>query len=382
MLGRMLEGLPHHSYVLLTNSTRTYKNTAKTGHWLSCDYYFIDKSHPISQSELTNINRKTHQKRALLSALLVNLTSIQSLFTVPKLAQRIHADRSLHAILATSDNGPFLIGGYFAAKKLKLPLYIYLFDLYAGNALPFHVRWLAFLAEPMMFKYANKIIVTNRHTQEYLHNKYGFSDDKFVICPNPAQQRTFAPIKPRAKKTIVFTGNIYWAQQSNLRDLVQAVRTLPDLELHLYAPLTPEQFASMGLRGPNVITGSLSAEQAWQAQRQATILFLPMTFTKQSRDIVMTASPGKLSDYLAVGRPILVYAPPYSQIARYAREEGFAYVIDKQDPTALAGAITELLENAVLAKSLITKGQRLLAEQYNLDIIRQRFLDTIGQAEV
>ncbi len=382
MLGRLLEGLPKDSYTVMANTYEIFKNAPQTGTWLPCDYYFVDKKTPISGLGLSKFRSTSVKRKDAPNAMFLTLTSIKSIFSIPNLARTIHQKQPLYAILTTSDNGPFLIGGFLTARRLKLPLYIYLFDLYAGNAFPFHIQWLAYFVEPIMFKQATKIFVTNRHTKQYLQNKYRFIEDKFVVCPNPAQQRKPAPIKPSPKKTIVYTGNIYWAQQSNLRDLVQAVHSLPDVELHLYAPLTPDQFVSMGLHGPNVVTGSLSAEQAWQAQCEATILFLPMTFTKQSRDIVMTASPGKLSDYLAVGRPILVYAPPYSQIARYAREEGFAYVVDKQDPRALAHAITEMLEKPVLTKSLITHSKRLLAKEYDLGTIRQRFLETIGQAGV
>jgi hypothetical protein len=41
----------------------------------------------------------------------------------------------------------------------------------------------------------------------------------------------------------------------------------------------------------------------------ADILFLPYSFSQIARKAIETAFPSKIADYLAAGRPILVFGP-------------------------------------------------------------------------
>ena len=45
-----------------------------------------------------------------------------------------------------------------------------------------------------------------------------------------------------------------------------------------------------------------------------------------------TAFPSKIADYLAAGKPILVFGPRYSSLVRYASEQGFAEIVDEFSP--------------------------------------------------
>ncbi len=380
MLGRLLENFPQHSYTLLTNRLSLFLKTMKIGQWLPCVYYFLGDSRAFTASKLTQ-TKKLEQFTLSLSAaerlLPKAVIGLLDAFRIQAQAKHILAQEPHSAILTTSDMGTFLIGGYLAARQARLPLYIYLFDLYAGNAYPLPVQLIARLIEPAMFQYATKIFVTSHHTQEYLQRKYPLADTKFIISPHPAPILKCPTRKASPTKKIVYTGAIYWAQLPNLQDLVTATRNISGLHVSIHGPLKDEDFKTFGLTGENIRTGALSHEQAVSAQCEADILFLPMAFDGPSRDILETASPGKIAEYLMIGKPILVYAPPYSHIARYAKEEGFALVVDEPDPEKLRQAIETLLTDRHLCQRLQKQAQRVLQANHQIKPIQAQFQKTL-----
>ena len=78
-----------------------------------------------------------------------------------------------------------------------------------------------------------------------------------------------------------------------------------------------------------------------------------------------TASPSKLPEYLAAGRPILVYAPSHSYYAKYAGEHKFALVVDHPDLDMLHQAILKLKYDESLCKRLIANARRVAREHHD-----------------
>ena len=88
-------------------------------------------------------------------------------------------------------------------------------------------------------------------------------------------------------------------------------------------------------------------------QKEADILYLPMAFEQLPPEIIRTASPGKMSEYLAVGKPILVHAPGYSYVSNYAKREGWGYVVNEPGSLGLRKAILQLITEEELRVKLV-----------------------------
>lgn len=377
ILGRLLKKLPQGSYSLITNTTGAFFDARKINTWLPCNYYFIDQGKPYPGNKLNQLSASFKSEKNVYFKEVRSFSYIQKIKT---LAQKIHNKNKQDAILVVSDNGIFLIGAYLAAQATKLPLFIYLFDLYADNALPWHIKLVAKFFEPILFRRAERIFVTNRHTKEYLLKKYHFRQEKFVVCPNigePVHKVSSLKRKKLSKKSIVFTGNVYWAQINNLKNLIAASKNIPNFEVKIFSPKTQDELKQMGLVAAWVVSGTLNHQDSILSQEQADLLFLPMDFGKSSQAIVKTASPGKLVEYLDSGRPIFVHAPAYSQISRYAREEGFGLVVDRQDPKALRKAILRLLGDSALRKKLVKNAKSLLKNEFDQKKIQKRFIQAL-----
>ena len=114
-----------------------------------------------------------------------------------------------------------------------------------------------------------------------------------------------------------------------------------------------------------------SRSEARSAQRGADILFLPIAFDAKPH-VIATASPSKMPEYLATGRPILVHAPRGSYLASYAREHGFAEVVDEPDEAALAAAVRRLATDDERGAELAEAAAHTL-ERHRADAVAHTF---------
>jgi glycosyltransferase involved in cell wall biosynthesis len=106
---------------------------------------------------------------------------------------------------------------------------------------------------------------------------------------------------------------------------------------------------------------------------QADVLFLGLGFETAHPDVIRTAAPAKLPEYMASGRPILVHAPRGSHVAEYGREAGFAEVVDVPDEQALRVALLRLLEDAELAGARAARALELVRDRHEASRVRQEF---------
>jgi hypothetical protein len=114
------------------------------------------------------------------------------------------------------------------------------------------------------------------------------------------------------------------------------------------------------------------------------ILFLPFSFLESSRHAVETAFPSKTADYVASGKPILVFGPKYSSLVRYAREVGFAEVVDEFNPAALAHGIQRIAlspahQNNLAARSLevFSRNHDIERQQIQLQVLLERWSEKV-----
>lgn len=116
-------------------------------------------------------------------------------------------------------------------------------------------------------------------------------------------------------------------------------------------------------------------------RREADALLLPMSFDPAVRDNMTLAFPSKLADYSAVGLPILILAPDYSSVARWAVENpDAALLVTSSSDGAIHSAVERLQKDPALRVSLargaITAGQKY----FNAARARDTFLTSVMKA--
>jgi glycosyltransferase involved in cell wall biosynthesis len=282
------------------------------------------------------------------------------------LALAVSAARTLRrpeirGLLVVYPKQHFLLAALLAALTTRKPLAVYFMDVYV-EGLP-RGRTIARLIERWVARRASVVFAMSEPHAEHLARK--FPRARVVELPHPCEEDHVLPERRLpGTPSIVFTGAVYEAQADAIRRLVAALDLLPDLDpqLHLFSQTAADDLQREGIRpGKRVHIQQATRSESRAAQRAADVLFLPLAFEAR-RDVVVTASPSKLPEYLAAGRPILVHAPPTAYVVAYARERGFAEVVDVPDADALARAVERLAADEDLRRRLISAGAQTLEE--------------------
>jgi len=178
--------------------------------------------------------------------------------------------------------------------------------------------------------------------------------------------------------SIVFTGSIYWAQRQTLEWLVCVLDQMSGVNLEIYSG------SSQGSLGDSVLRSSqkvqfhfLEYSEITRAYAQADIMLLPLSFHGVADDIIQTALPGKFSEYLISGVPMLIIAPPEAYVSRYAKQHDCALVVDRLDSTVLQQAIWRLTHDISLRKRLIDNAQALARSDFDAQTNSMKLCDAL-----
>ncbi|MBU1046013.1 glycosyltransferase [Patescibacteria group bacterium] len=379
-LYNLLRDFPKDRYFILTSFYNIDNLSAQKGTWLDGEYIFYDKPGATKEERIKTQEEKTIAKKSSLlnklkhlarrSWLVRNIIGIPiivtQIFWIVRQGKKSVKEKQVDVLLGFSDYGPAMIGTYLLHKISKTPFRLFLFDLYKGNFYPFPGGFLSKIFEPKLFKRAEQIIVTNQGTKNFYINRYGENiGRKIVIIHNAAFPEPYlasqSEYQPSPPFSILFTGRIYWPQINAIRNLIQAVEEINDLDLKLdiYCPNPRDYLDRIGIKESEKIKISVAPPQDMpKIQSQADILFLPLSWRTKSNDIINTATPGKLTDYLVAGKPMLIHAPASTYLVKYAKENNCAMVVDKNEVEELKRGIKTLIENPELARQLIQNARK------------------------
>lgn len=292
----------------------------------------------------------------VLNAMLAVLAGIRAGVT----ARRIGAGW----VLSVADEGFSPIGGAVAAKVARVPHIVWVFDLWEENALTDVDRWIAARAEPAIWRRASAIVAHTQKMSEHYRAKYGISCS---VLPTPIDVSALeeAPTVARvatAPFEVLSGGAVYWAQEEALARLARVCAGDDQLRLTIVgdrAVLEAKGIAADRVEPP------LSQSEFQQRVAEADLLFLGLSFDSSAPDIVKTATPARLVDYMASGTPLVVHAPAGSHVSAYAGEEDFAEVVDRADDGALAAALRAVVADPERSTMRARRARQLVVERHD-----------------
>lgn len=92
--------------------------------------------------------------------------------------------------------------------------------------------------------------------------------------------------------------------------------------------------------------GFRSVEQVQEALSSCHITYMPQPFVSHLRELCRYSFPTKLTNYLAVGRPVFVHAPPYGALSVFFEANPIGALANSLEPEAIVSALTALLGSA------------------------------------
>lgn len=232
-------------------------------------------------------------------------------------------------------------------------------------------------------KRAKAVIVPNEYLRDAYAKRYGV---RTTVVRNPCPMPDLAALDgavrvfPPDGIDIVYTGAVYHAHDDAFRNLVAAIRILgrPDIRLHLYTAQTAEEIGRIGIAGPMVVHHlHIPPSDVPAVLRQADILFLPLGFDTPIPEVIRTSAPGKMGEYLSVGRPILVHAPGDSFVSWYFRENRCGLVVDRSDPYLLSASIERIVADRELRAGLGARARSAAERDFEVGAVGSHFAEAL-----
>ena len=195
-------------------------------------------------------------------------------------------------------------------------------------------------------------------------------DDSFSSRPLPPQ-----PASEPEDWEVLVAGSIYWAQSEALHRVAVAVREIDGATLTVIGDPELQSDRIDADRYEPARTG-----EAFQARlQQARLLVLGLSFDTDHPEVVRTATPARLPEYLASGVRVLVqHAPAGSHAARQVRRWDVAEVVDEPEVGAVIEAIESIRADASTCAQRAARARRYAVEQHGASVVTIAFMELLA----
>jgi glycosyltransferase involved in cell wall biosynthesis len=381
IIQRLLRDLDPASYCLLSSRDYMTGDQPNYSDRLAGKHYYLPPTFKFTRGYRFGIQRlREHTNLAL------------GVLQRARLIARILRREKCGAVVVCTGGNEILDfpAGYLASRLVGARFYPYLLDQYF-HMVSYVLGEQHFLQrlEPFLMKGATAVIAPNEFLRDELRRRFQI---EAVVIHNMCDLSAYdGPLNETDDETasedgevgIVYTGGIGPLHYDAFRNLIAAIESLgrEDVRLHLYTAQPRDGIEAEGIRGPRVVYHEHEPISAMPAvQRGADLLFLPLGFDSPHPEIVRTAQPGKMGEYLAARRAILVHAPQDSFIAWYFRQHQCGLVVDRSDPAQLALALDSILNDAVLRERLGARARERAEADFDHLKARAQFASLLGLA--
>ncbi len=269
--------------------------------------------------------------------------------------------------ILTVAHGTYWLVAARLSRLLRVPLHLIVHDhvpltVFGGAALR---NWIDRRFGAVYRGAASRLCVSPYMERRY-SELYGVSGQ--VLYPARAKDAAVHGAPPdrlgRAapRLTAVFAGTINTPAYAGAIAALAAALDRVGGRVLLYGPITSDAASRVNLTAHNIELRGLvdSRELIARCREEADFLYVPMSFADEDRVNMELSFPSKLTDYTAMGLPLLVHGPGYCSAVRWASDNpGVAIVVDVQRSGALDQAVEVLLDGTqrmALARAAIAAG--------------------------
>jgi hypothetical protein len=192
--------------------------------------------------------------------------------------------------------------------------------------------------------------------------------------------RPDAPGDPKSPLVIGYTGSLYLGRTAALLELLEACRLLqrPFL-IRVYCPDVPVDMPADLEDSPHIQMLPLPGHsQLPHVLAECDALFLPESFSAEHRKAIELSLSTKAHLYMMSGKPIVVYAPPYSGITDYARRYGWGVVVDRRGEQYLLEGIRQA--TGLARASWVSRADQVARINHDLATLRAQVHQDIRAA--
>lgn len=280
-------------------------------------------------------------------------------------------------ILSVADEGYSQIAATVAASVSRVPHILWVFDVWEENAYAMSDRRVARWLERRLWRAASAILVHAEELAEHYEHKHGVHAH---VLRTPIEEFPLDDLdRPKADRTweVLVAGSIYWPQAEALARVAEAVRGIRGMSLTVIGEqrLQPIQIAA------DRYERALCAESLRKRLAHARLLVLGLSFEVPFPEVVRTATPARLPEYVAAGVPLLVHAPATSHVVRHVRRHDLGTVVDIPDVGAVAHALKAIRSDEPNQMRRAERARRFVCAAHGLTAVRAAFLEVLRVVE-
>jgi glycosyltransferase involved in cell wall biosynthesis len=219
-------------------------------------------------------------------------------------------------------------------------------------------------------------------TSDGMQETLGRHPNSHVIYPMPGRHVVPEKSWPRSngKFRLVYVGAVENFYGRMLCSLIEKIQTRSDLEIIVVGPNAdwPKQTLAHA-RASGVYLGFKPPEDAAEVLASADALLVVMSFEKEHELFMRTSFTTKFLDYVAFGRPVILWGPEYCTPVRVARKHGGAAVVSSSDAGAVVALSRQIAADSALSEKLSNEALQLHQTLFNPDRLQDIFVEKITE---
>jgi glycosyltransferase involved in cell wall biosynthesis len=217
-------------------------------------------------------------------------------------------------------------------------------------------------------------------TSDGMQEELGPHPNSHVIYPMPGRHRVpekFWPLST-GRFRLVYVGSVENFYGRMLCSLIERVELAKDLEIIVVGPNAdwPQPILQRA-KTNGIYLGFKSPEAAAGVMASADALLVVMSFESEHELFMRTSFTTKFLDYVAFGKPVILWGPEYCTPVRVARKHGGAVVVNQNHPDAVICACRQIAHDAARREELSREASRLHETLFNPDRLQEIFVGEI-----
>lgn len=216
-------------------------------------------------------------------------------------------------------------------------------------------------------------------TSDGMHQSLGYHPNAHVIYPlgnleaipldMPNQKEAMCKDKP----ILMYAGSIQGAYGAMIAKLRLAILQQGLLRLVLYGPCDWSESQKADAIADGSYKGFVPQNKLVNLLSEADFLIVIMSFELNLRFFVETSFTTKFCDYCAYGKPIIIWAPEYCAVVKFAQEHECALIITDPSSQVFCEKIQKFLMDEDKQKQLAFSAKNLYNTKLNPIFIREKF---------
>jgi glycosyltransferase involved in cell wall biosynthesis len=219
-------------------------------------------------------------------------------------------------------------------------------------------------------------------TSDGMQKMLGPHPNSHVIYPMPG--RHVVPEKawpPRTGKfRVVYVGSVEKFYGRMLCSLIERIEATDGLEIIVVGPNAdwPKPLVKRA-RANGTYLGFKPPEEAAEVLASADALLSVMSFEKEHELFMRTSFTTKFLDYVAFGKPVILWGPEYCTPVCVARKHGGAAVVSSSDPNGVVALCRQIATDSALGEKLSNEALQLHQTLFSPDRLQDIFVQKITE---